>query len=66
MTKEIIIEITDSGELKLETRGFSGKACITETQAIKDLLGSEVSRQLVPAYYTFLNKELKKYLPLCG
>jgi hypothetical protein len=64
--KEIVIEISENGDLKLETRGFSGKTCIEESQFVKDLLGNEITRQLTPAYYKENNKEVKMYLPLCG
>jgi len=64
--KEIVIEITENGDLKLETRGFSGKTCVEESQFVKDLLGNEISRQLTPAYYKQNNKEVRMYLPLCG
>jgi hypothetical protein len=64
--KEIVIEISENGDLKLETRGFSGKTCIEESQFVKDLLGNEITRQLTPAYYKENNKEIRVYLPLCG
>ncbi len=65
--KEIIIDVQDDGEVKIETRGFTGKACIQESQFLKDLLGKEISQQLTPAYYTISQKEkVKKHLPLCG
>jgi hypothetical protein len=64
--KEIVIEISENGDLKLETRGFSGKTCIEESQFVKDLLGNEISRQLTPAYYKQNNQEVRMYLPLCG
>jgi stress-induced morphogen len=65
--KEIIIDVTEEGEVKIETRGFTGKACIKESQFLKDLLGKEISQQLTPAYYTINGKEkVKKHLPLCG
>jgi len=64
--KEILIDITDDGEIKIETRGFRGKACIEESQFLKTLLGSEVFRQLTPAYYNRGKTEVKKHLPLCG
>ena len=65
--KEIIIEVSNDGEIKIETRGFSGKSCIQESQFLKDLLGKEISQQLTPAYYTTNQKEkVKKHLPLCG
>jgi hypothetical protein len=65
--KQIIIEITDTGDISIETRGFVGKSCITESKFIKDLLGQEVSSQLTPAYYQNDQKQtVKKHLPLCG
>jgi len=64
--KEIVIEISKDGDLKLETRGFPGKTCIEESQFVKDLLGNEITRQLTPCYYKENNKEIHVYLPLCG
>jgi hypothetical protein len=65
--KEIVIDVTDDGEVKIETRGFTGKSCIRESQFLKDLLGKEISQQLTPAYYTINGKEkVKRHLPLCG
>ena len=66
--KEIVIDVSDDGEVKIQTRGFVGKSCIQESQFLKDLLGNEMSRQLIPAYYvTGKEKEtVKKHLPLCG
>lgn len=68
MKKQIIIDISDDGEVHIETTGFSGKACIEETQFLKNLLGKETFRQLTPAYYTNVNQKqkTKKYLQLCG
>ncbi len=64
--KQIIIDVLDSGEIKIETKGFQGKSCIEDTQFIKDLLGEETARQLVPAFYTRKKTAIRKYLPLCG
>ncbi len=64
--KQIIIDVMDDGEIKIETKGFQGKSCIAESQFLKDLLGEEQSQQLVPAYYTKTKTVVKKYLPLCG
>ncbi len=65
--KQIIIDVLDSGEIKIETKGFKGKSCIEESQFLKDLLGEEKARQLVPAYYQTKNKTvIRKHLPLCG
>jgi hypothetical protein len=64
--KQIIVEITEEGEVRLETKGFTGKACVEEAQFLKDLIGEEIQRQLVPAYYQQGKTVIKKYLPLCG
>lgn len=62
--KQIVIDVSDDGEIRIETKGFKGKECIEEAGFLKDLLGSEVYRQLTPAYYG--REEVKKYLNLCG
>ena len=64
--KEIIVEIKSDGEVKIETRGFKGKGCITESQFLKKLLGKETARTLIPAYFQENRTFTKKYLPLCG
>jgi len=64
--KEIIVDISSDGEIKVETRGFKGKSCVAESQFLKDLLGKEVSQQLTPAFYQKDEETVKKYLPLCG
>jgi hypothetical protein len=64
--KEIIIDVSSKGEIKIETRGFKGKSCIAESQFIKDLLGKETSQSLTPAYWEEEKVAVKKYLPLCG
>lgn len=64
--KEIIVDISDEGEVNIETRGFQGKGCLEEARFIKDLLGKETARQLTPAYWQEDTTAIKKYLPLCG
>jgi hypothetical protein len=64
--KEIIVDISDDGEIKIETRGFTGKACIKESEFLKNLLGKEIAKQLIPAYYIQNKKTIKKHIPLCG
>ena len=63
--KEIVIDISDDGEIRLETKGFVGKACVEESQFLKDILGKETFKRLTPAYYSG-KKKVKKYLQLCG
>ena len=64
--KEIAIDISDEGKVRIETKGFKGKACLLETQFLKDLLGKQTFQQLTPAYYVSQKQETKKYLNLCG
>ena len=64
--KEIVLDITDEGEIRIETRGFKGKSCVTESQFLKDLLGTETERSLTPTYWEKEETHIKKYLPLCG
>jgi stress-induced morphogen len=40
--KEIVIDVSDDGQIQIETRGFAGKSCVEESQFIKDVLGSEL------------------------
>ena len=65
--KEIVVDISPEGEIKIETRGFKGKSCLKESQFLKDLLGKETEHQLTPAYWNEQEEtNIKKYLPLCG
>jgi hypothetical protein len=64
--KEIVIDISYDGEIKIETSGFKGKSCVSESQFIKDVLGSETARELTPTYWEEEQLQVKKYLPLCG
>jgi hypothetical protein len=66
--KQIIIDISEDGGVKIETRGFAGKGCVAESQFLKDLLGKETAQQLTPAYYQRKGQKevVKRHLPLCG
>jgi hypothetical protein len=64
--KEIVVDISDDGQIQIETKGFAGKSCVEESQFIKDVLGSETARQLTPTYWQKSQATIKKYLPLCG
>ena len=46
--KEIVIDIAEDGEISLETKGFVGKACVEESQFLKDVLGKETFKRLTP------------------
>lgn len=64
--KEIIVDVSNEGEVKIETRGFKGKGCMAESQFLKDILGKETAQALTPAYWENETVAVKKYLPLCG
>ena len=64
--KSVIVDISDDGEVRVETKGFRGKSCLEESNFLKELLGKESFRQLTPAYYTTQKQKVKKYLNLCG
>ncbi len=64
--KEIIVDISNEGEVRIETRGFKGKSCVVESQFLKDLLGKETEKALTPTYWEEEQTVIKKYLPLCG
>lgn len=64
--KEIVIDFSDDGQIQIETKGFTGKSCLKESQFIKDFLGKETARKLTPTYFQKNQAKVKKYLPLCG
>ena len=64
--KEIVIDVSNEGEIQIETRGFKGKSCVTEAQFIQDVLGKETAQTLTPTYWQKNETTVKKHLPLCG
>jgi len=64
--KEIVIDVSNDGEIQVETKGFKGKSCISESAFLKKVLGKELSRSLTPTYWQDALNTVKKYLPLCG
>ena len=64
--KEIVIDISNEGEIQIETNGFKGKSCITESQFLKDVLGKETAKTLTPTYWQEESVTVTKHLPLCG
>ena len=64
--KEIVVDVSTDGEIRIETKGFKGKACVTEAKFLKELLGKETARSLTPTYWQHGQARVKKYLPLCG
>ena len=64
--KEIVVDVSDDGEIRIETKGFMGKSCVTEAKFLKEFLGKETARALTPTYWQKGHARIKKYLPLCG
>lgn len=65
--KEIIMTVSDTGEVEIETTGFKGKSCMKESEFLENALGKSLFTQLTPAYYEFDgNVNRKKHLNLCG
>ena len=62
--KEIVIDVSDTGDIQIATTGFKGKSCLEETEFLKNLLGKETFQKLTPAYYEQI--KVKKYIQLCG
>lgn len=66
MKKQIVIDVSPDGEIRIETKGYEGPACMEDSQFIKDILGEEIAVQLCPAYYNRGKQTIKKHIPLCG
>lgn len=66
MTKQIIVDIDDTGEVRIETKGFAGPVCLEESQFLKDLLGQELSQYLTPMFYQQGDVVKKQHINLCG
>lgn len=49
--KQIIIEVSATGELKIEAVGFKGNACEKATRALEEALGKPSNRKKKPEYY---------------
>ena len=49
--KQIIIEVSPTGELKIEAVGFKGNACEKATKALEEALGTAGSRTKKPDWY---------------
>lgn len=64
--KQIVVNVLDDGEIRIETKGFSGPACLEESQFLKDLLGVETSRQLCASFYQKEKQTITRHIPLCG
>ena len=66
MHKKIIMDIDESGEIRIETTGYSGPVCLEESKFLKDILGHETSYSLTPMFYQKEKTIVKKHINLCG
>jgi hypothetical protein len=48
---EIELVFTPEGEVRMETRGLKGKACLTETETLERALGTVKGRTKTSEYY---------------
>jgi hypothetical protein len=65
--KQIIITISEDAEIRIETKGYTGKACLEDSDFIKKILGKELAVKLCPTYYQKKNKEeVHIFKPICG
>lgn len=51
MKKRIEITFSQEGEVKVETKGFSGKSCLSASKFVEEALGQKGSPTLTPDYY---------------
>lgn len=51
MKRELEIEITPDGEVKIKVKGASGGECLELTKALEEALGVVVDRQMTSEYY---------------
>jgi hypothetical protein len=50
MKKHIVIEVSTTGDIKIEAVGFNGKGCEAATKAIEDALGTVGTRKKKPEF----------------
>ena len=48
--KQIIIDVTPEGAVKIEAIGFKGQACEAATKAVEEALGFVASRKRKPEF----------------
>jgi hypothetical protein len=68
MQKKIVVNISNDGQIQIETHGYVGEECLEESKFIEEFLGKEISTQLTPAFYQSKGNKgvVKKHIPLCG
>jgi hypothetical protein len=66
LEKQIVIDVSPEGEIRIETKGYEGPSCLEDSKFLKDILGEETSVQLCPTYYKRGKETVKKHIPICG
>lgn len=65
--KEIILDVlNDTGEVKIQTKGYTGMKCVEESQFLKDALGEELEQTLLPCALQSEKEGERVYKPICG
>ena len=54
--KEMTVTIDKDGKVSIDTKGFVGTDCDTETRKMVDELGSVISKDRKPEYYSKVKK----------
>ncbi|MCA9095633.1 MAG: DUF2997 domain-containing protein [Planctomycetaceae bacterium] len=50
-TQQIQIDVSPTGESKLQTSGFTGKTCQEASRFLEQALGQKTAETLTPEYY---------------
>jgi copper chaperone CopZ len=66
MEKQIVIDILDTGEIRIETIGFKGAECLKESEFIEEALGKVYGRKLTKAFYMKEGTKVTTHKQLCG
>ena len=68
--KKIIVRCnTKTGEIKIETKGFTGESCREADTFLRRALGNEIAEELKPAFYLGNENEEEDSIcfePFCG
>jgi hypothetical protein len=73
-TRQMYIDAYNDGEVEIETVGFKGDACKTETEFLKEALGETISETLKTVFFVKERsitpeqkiREGRAFKPFCG
>lgn len=51
MSQEIVVDFLENGEVKMEGKGFTGRACVVEMEFLKKALGETKSVKYKSEYH---------------